>query len=255
MIDRCSIPISTREADPLERMIPLAKTLEQRFWEKVRKAGPLECWEWTGACDGAGYGRIYFEGKIVKAWEILFYLLTGVYPHGVVLSATCGNRRCCNIVHVLPHLKDNRPLEERFWACAKVLGPDDCWNWQSHRTPDGYGVFCNGKHGNVYAHRMAYILRYGEIPEGMCVLHKCDNPSCVNWSHLFLGTNRDNVVDMLWKGRSRAAKLTPDEVREIRSRAANGESCESLALEYGVTVRHVRSIIDGKHWKHMEDAG
>ena len=97
---------------------------------------------------------------------------------------------------------------ERFWELVDRRGPDECWMWRGERKGGSwdYGVLylisrTDGSHREVRAHRFAWELEHGEIPEGMCVLHHCDNPPCVNEEHLFLGTNADNTQDCLLKGR------------------------------------------------------
>ena len=95
--------------------------------------------------------------------------------------------------------------EARFWN--KVDKSGNCWVWTAHHNPDGYGRFRIGD--KFYsAHRVAWEKENGPIPAGMCVLHRCDNPPCVRVSHLFLGTNSDNVQDCLQKGRHPNAQKT-----------------------------------------------
>jgi hypothetical protein len=89
-------------------------------------------------------------------------------------------------------------VEERF--LARVQKGDGCWEWQSSRARFGHGLFYVDQ-TNVPAHRYAYRMWVGPIPLGMCVCHSCDNPPCVNPAHLWLGTQRDNVADMVRKGR------------------------------------------------------
>jgi hypothetical protein len=88
---------------------------------------------------------------------------------------------------------------ERFWN--KVERGDGCWEWRGAKSRFGYGRFIVGRN-NRLAHRVAWAATRGEIPVGMNVCHRCDNPSCVNPDHLFLGTQRDNVRDMHEKGRA-----------------------------------------------------
>ena len=91
-------------------------------------------------------------------------------------------------------------IDARFWS--KVVKADGCWEWTAYRDPLGYGRL-NVDGVPVLAHRLAYELEHGAIPDGMCILHRCDNPPCVNPDHLWLGTQADNSLDMASKGRWR----------------------------------------------------
>lgn len=152
------------------------------------------------------------------------------------------------------------PAKLPFWEQIKPM-PNGCWEWQASRVAEGYGQTRVG-HGNQRrAHRVAYELTYGPIPEGMCVLHRCDNPPCCNPEHLFLGTIADNNADMHRKGRhphggpkpgeeNFRAKLTNDQVRTIRARyAAGGISIRQLTREYPISLTTMRHLIHGKTWK------
>lgn len=86
-------------------------------------------------------------------------------------------------------------VEERFWTKVDIKHPNDCWEWKAFKGKDNYGWF-HYKTGSETAHRVAYILTYGPIPQGLYVLHNCDNTRCVNPYHLKLGTQADNVKDM-----------------------------------------------------------
>lgn len=134
--------------------------------------------------------------------------------------------------------------------------PNQCWLWTGRRTARGYGVLTvRGR--KVKAHRLAYRLHHGAIPNGLNVLHKCDNPICVNPTHLFLGTHADNVLDMMQKGRiSRgedrpAAKLTEEIVRYARRvyRAGHPEfGARPLARRFGVSQPCMQNAISGRTW-------
>ena len=90
-------------------------------------------------------------------------------------------------------------ISKALWNRVAVQEPDACWEWQGTRFPSGYGHFSH----NRYAHRLVWELTYGPVPKGAGVCHTCDNPPCCNPDHLFLGTQKDNVADMLHKGRGR----------------------------------------------------
>ena len=101
----------------------------------------------------------------------------------------------------MPRGVPNESFESRFWK--RVEKSDDCWIWTGARNEKGYGnVWPSRK-----AHRVSWEMRYGEIPDGLFVLHECDNPPCVCPDHLFLGTNRDNIIDAIRKGRLDLSKL------------------------------------------------
>src|SRR5690348_6874526 len=93
-----------------------------------------------------------------------------------------------------------KPLEERLWDHVEIGTPDECWLWQGE-TNGTYGRVRNHRGPSWSSHRLAWRLTFGAIPEGLCVLHKCDVPLCCNPAHLFLGTLLDNNRDMFAKGR------------------------------------------------------
>jgi HNH endonuclease len=100
------------------------------------------------------------------------------------------------------NLNRRRSLADRFWE--KVKKTDGCWEWTARRLPKGYGtISCVDHRTSLCAHRVSWELHNGPIPDGMWVLHHCDNPQCANPDHLFLGTHTQNMRDMLAKGRGR----------------------------------------------------
>lgn len=141
-----------------------------------------------------------------------------------------------------------------FWARVdRSRGPDACWTWKMARSPKGYGQVWNGRYMD-HAMRVAWELTYGLIPDGMSVCHTCDNPPCCNPSHLFLGTNADNVADRCAKGRTARgeqiarAKLTREQVDEIRAQYAQGVTRLALARRYGIDTQHVTKIVTYQLW-------
>lgn len=128
----------------------------------------------------------------------------------------------------------------------------DCWYWTGARKTNGYGNVCfRGKW--FQAHRVMWVIHNGAIPDGIMVLHRCDNRACCNPKHLFLGTHTDNMRDMVAKGRGRliarwAARLTEDQVCAIR---ADLRSQRAIAVEYGVSQNAVMKIKTRKTWKHL----
>lgn len=104
--------------------------------------------------------------------------------------------------------KPVRPVAAKFWERVSVRGEDDCWEFDNAgQCKDGYGYV---SHNNrlLKAHRVSWVLHFGEIPDGMFVCHHCDNPACVNPKHLFIGTPKDNVDDMIRKGRQASPDVT-----------------------------------------------
>lgn len=135
--------------------------------------------------------------------------------------------------------------------------PSECWEWQASFGNSGYGQFDCG-----LAHRAAYRLLVGKIPDGLVVLHSCDNKKCVNPSHLHLGTQKDNIRDASSKGRMignrvRGSKkpgtvLNEKKVRELRKLRDDGWTFTKLALHYGCAVSTIRNAYIGKWWSDVK---
>jgi hypothetical protein len=159
------------------------------------------------------------------------------------------------------------PATVRFWARVKLGGPlhpvlkTRCWTWTGVRDKAGYGQLrIAGR--TVKGHRYAWVLHKGAIPAGLCVLHKCDNPSCVNLNHLWLGTIRDNNNDTMTKGRyvvlrgaqNGHARLTEKQVASILARYTPGCPASGrhlMAREFGVSQSAIRDIVAGRRWAHL----
>lgn len=126
-----------------------------------------------------------------------------------------------------------------------LYAPNGCHVYIGARKRDGYGSVTH-KSGETLAHRVAWVVTHGPIPDGLCVMHLCDNRSCVNPVHLRLGTILDNQRDMARKGRGGHSRLTPEQVAYIRKSMAPSSK---LASELGVGERAISRIRKGQRWK------
>ncbi len=171
----------------------------------------------------------------------------------------CG-LRCAGFGHRVPHAI-------RYWTRVdRSGGPGACWPWVGYRDRSGYGiVYRDG--GTTKAHRAAWELTNGPITDNLWVLHRCDNPPCVNPAHLFLGTARDNVADMMAKGRAvprshlpehvlrgmaaGRARLTDEQVIAIRKSAVEGYGLRRLGRDYGVSYGTICALVTRRSWQHI----
>ena len=157
--------------------------------------------------------------------------------------------------------------EERI-ACfnAQVDKSGDCWLWLGSVNHRGYGRFnCFEDQKDWLAHRVSFVIANGPIPDGMRVLHRCDNPPCVNPTHLFLGTPKDNTQDSIHKGRfkgvkqyrhlapqpSGRAKLKDADISEIKRLYKNGMLQKDIAPRFGVHFNAISRIVNNKTYRHI----
>lgn len=174
----------------------------------------------------------------------------------------------------------------RFWSKVDKRGLDECWPWIGHRNSAGYGVF-NFKGTRIIASRASLLIEGTPIPAGCFALHHCDNPSCVNPAHLFIGSQKQNIHDMIWKGRNSSgekhsrimrataargcahgmhtrpdrrslgeqngqAVLCAEDVIEIRRLARNGKRATHIAALFNCNRQTVSNIIKNVSWKHVK---
>ena len=160
----------------------------------------------------------------------------------------------------VPSFSRQQPTLDRFWGQV-VEQPSGCWEWVGPRNKNGYGAFgmsVRGKTRVVLAHRFSYEIHTRlPLPDGVFVLHRCDNPPCVRPAHLFPGDHLANARDMSTKGRAATgengrhgvAKLTPDIARAIREEHARDVAIRVLAARYGVTVSTLYPLLRGLTWR------
>lgn len=149
------------------------------------------------------------------------------------------------------------PIEDMLAAGVDERGPDECWEWTRLRSPKGYGRLMHDRRA-YRAHRVAWVVANGrDVPDGQVVRHTCDNPPCCNPAHLVLGTHVQNMNDRDERDRgpqgerSGHARLTREQVVEIRSRRSTGEILRVLAADYGVGLTTIHAITSGRNWRHL----
>jgi hypothetical protein len=152
-------------------------------------------------------------------------------------------------------------FRDRFWSKVDRRGDDECWPWLAYRKPAGYGQFTVRKGVFATASRVALALTLGRpLVRGEVACHACDNPPCCNPAHLFVGTQVDNSVDCIVKGRARraqgeqqgAAKLVEADVLAILAEPAYYGVARALSRRYGVSESVIRRIRQRRLWAHLD---
>lgn len=157
---------------------------------------------------------------------------------------------------------EKEAIVARFKRFVDQRSEEDCWNWTGLLTPSGYASFSIGRQG-VRGHRFAFVIAHGKEPSGL-VCHRCDNPKCVNPTHLFEGTSQDNSDDMRQKGRARylgqkvngvrngKSKLNEDKVIQIRALALSGMEGRAIAKQFGVSDGTIYWILNNRTWRNVK---
>ena len=248
------------------------KVLQERFEGKIRPDS-CKCWLWNGAVRHDGYGKISISGNADGPWmlahRVAYELFIGSIPLNKSVLRMCNETRCVNPHHlILGNNNTNRirSLQMRFMQNFKKT--TGCWEWLGSKKSNGYGVIGRGGRGggSVYVHRLSYEIFIGPIPDGLYVCHTCDNRPCVRPSHLFIGTQKDNMVDAWNKGRLNlptetgedhyAAKLTREQVVNIlEERKHKRTKRKILARRYGISINTLDCILYGRTWKTIDRQG
>jgi len=175
----------------------------------------------------------------------------------------CQYRSCVNPDHLIAGNHASNPfipnVEKRFWDKVDIKSPDECWPWRASTDKSGYGIF-RYQGQMVHANRVVWELTTGSSPKERLVCHTCDNPICVNPTHLFIGTHLDNSNDKINKGRDYhpegedhpRSKLSQDDIRTIRALAKAGMSQSKIGKQFGIDQTHAGNIINHKNWKHVK---
>jgi len=226
------------------------KEIKERFFSNIKKQN--DCLIWQGDIKSDGNGRFYhdYERQNINiiAWQIYY----SEKPKGRIIKF-CNKKLCIAKNHMGVNTNIN-DLERAFWSKVKKGSNDDCWEWIGNGDINKYGTFyCFG--ANTQAHRFSYRITNGNFLKELCVLHKCDNPSCVNPNHLFLGSHNDNVQDKVEKNRQAKgskngrSKLNENKVKQILE--TSDSSNKLLAKKFNVSSDTIRLIKKRKIWKHV----
>jgi len=180
-------------------------------------------------------------------------------PHPAT-TAPHGLRLCSD--GIIRNAFEKVPPANRFWKFVDKGKKTECWNWKGHfsGSTSRYPSFYDGN-SEVKAHRFSYELHVGPIPEGLLVCHHCDNKSCVNPAHLFVGTHKDNTNDARQKNRLRwgslhgeknpRSKWTEQQVRDVVRLWKQGMPLADVAMNSGVTRTSVGAIVEGRVWSKL----
>lgn len=229
------------------------------------------CWEPTlTKPKGNSSPNVTLDGKLYSMHRLAWEIWKEPILENNILLCVCKNiNGCCNPSHYIVSTRDEIAFKRRntknkqyILDRIKINEITDCWEWTGEKNKQGYGRFkIAGK--TTYAHRVAYELwvdHYIILTRNSFICHKCDNPSCVNPTHLFFGTPKDNMQDMITKNRQNHAfgedqglsKLTEVEVIQIRNLYSSGGYYQrELADMFNVSRQHISALCKKECWKHI----
>jgi hypothetical protein len=230
----------------------------ERIMSKVTVKGDADCWNWTKRTNTSGR-PIYSVDKIVEgerksitySVQRIFFEYYKGETDARTIDVVCGNPLCCNPSHLSAN-----DFQKRFWDNV-VVSKSGCWEWQGSVFKNtGYGcITINSK--PCLAHRVSYEQSYGEIPNKLMILHKCNNKLCINPEHLYAGTHNDNMKDMAnadtLKGERNANSiLTEKQVKEIKELISERKMFyKDIADRYGVRRQTIKDIALGRTWSWL----
>lgn len=226
------------------------KSLKERFMEKIiiDKNG---CWNMQSKYPNPPF---HVDSGIKKnARHVSLFLNSGKWSNATI-EIKCGNFYCVNPEHFVVI----NSWEDRFWEKVNKKSDDECWEWIGYKDNKGYGIL-NNQH-STKAHRISWVIHNGKIPNKMCVCHHCDNPSCVNPNHLWLGSVAENNRDKELKGRHNGLRgernfgsvLTEKQVLVIRDLYKTGNySTYDLSEIFEVSRNCISRIINRKTWSYL----
>ena len=233
--------------------MPTNTQIMDKIEKKIYKDTGNGCWIWTGSINAAGKPQVFIDergngGKMVTVFPHIFlYELEYGEQEARYVDNTCGQKRCVIPAHQLP-----RTLEVRLQNYK--VDENGCWNWLGNKFPKtGYGsITIDGISRST--HRTSYEFHIGKIPDGLMVLHKCNNRTCINPDHFYVGTHANNMQDMAnsnaMKGeRNPKSILTKDNVVEIKKLIASRQVVyRNIAAQFGVSRQAIKDIACGRTW-------
>lgn len=179
-------------------------------------------------------------------------------PNGVAGALLDGTGVMDELKEGAPSPRRRRTVAERFWSHVDKGSPNGCWLWKLKLHSQGYGQFKIGDSVHK-AHRIAYELTFGSPPEGEGVIRSCRNNACVNPEHMFAGDSHDRMTIVVKAGRNnpavgernRHAKVTAEEVLQIRAAVESGKTHRAVATDFDLHPSTVTDIVNRKIWKHV----